>query len=385
MSCAILRGHSCEIDAQRAVAELSAQILQPQTALVVFFCSCHYDRSALAEALRAAFAGITVVGCTTAGEIGPAGYRDASLVGVAFPAGGFTAECGPLCDLEHFDAAAAHVLAQTLLQRLEARVLLPSVSGLVALQLIDGLSAREEVVSNALQRALGDVPLIGGSAGDNLQFHQTFVYFDGAFVTNAAVLVLLHTTLPFATFKIDHYQAIGERMVVTDADPSRRLVRELNGVPACEEYARVVGDEGMDLEPRAIAATPVVVQIDGVPYVRAVMRASAEGLIFACAIEEGIILRLARGGDPLRSLEEALVAIEARIGPPQLILGCDCIFRRLDIARQGRTAVVEALLRRVPILAFSTYGEQFAGLHINQTFVGVAFGTEPRSGEVNHA
>ena len=39
--------------------------------LVLFFCSSEYDRDALAAEMARRFAGVPVVGCTTAGEIGP--------------------------------------------------------------------------------------------------------------------------------------------------------------------------------------------------------------------------------------------------------------------------------------------------------------------------
>ena len=35
-------------------------------------------------------------------------------------------------------------------------------------------------------------------------------------------------------------------------------------------------------------------------------------------------------------------------------------------------------MRRYHTLAFNTYGEQFQGIHVNQTLTGVAFGT-PRA------
>ena len=80
--------------------------------------------------------------------------------------------------------------------------------------------------------------MLGGSAGDGLQFARTHVYFDGRFHTDAAVVVLVSTPLPFTIFRIQHFVPTNERLVVTEADAARRVVRELNGLPAAEEYAR---------------------------------------------------------------------------------------------------------------------------------------------------
>ncbi|PKO58398.1 MAG: FIST domain containing protein, partial [Betaproteobacteria bacterium HGW-Betaproteobacteria-19] len=78
-------GQSLATDPRQAVEGLYLAIAQPDMALVVFFCSSRFDLGVLAVAINERFAGTPVIGCTTAGEIGPAGYRDGSLVGVSFP------------------------------------------------------------------------------------------------------------------------------------------------------------------------------------------------------------------------------------------------------------------------------------------------------------
>jgi len=37
--------------------------------------------------------------------------------------------------------------------------------------------------------------------------------------------------------------------VVTEADPAKRIVKEINGLPAAEEYARLVGVDVHELTP----------------------------------------------------------------------------------------------------------------------------------------
>ena len=50
------------------------------------------------------------------------------------------------------------------------------------------------------------------------------------------------------------------------------------------------------------------------------------------------------------------------------------MLRRLDAARRRIRPRVEELYRRHNVTGFFTYGEQFAGMHLNQTFSGVAIG-----------
>ena len=63
-----------------------------------------------------------------------------------------------------------------------------------------------------------------------------------------------------------------------------------------------------------------------------------------------------------------------KVPNPQLIIGCDCILRKLEIIETGIQKDVEQLLRDIDFVGFSTYGEQFNAIHVNQTFSGVVIG-----------
>lgn len=371
----VLRAQSCAADARGAAREFHAAVTQPDMALVIFFCSSEYDLEVLADEMRQLFAGVQVVGCTTAGEIGPTGYRDHSLSGASFPAGSFSAVSGCIEQLQRFAIAKGQAITQELLQKLESRAPQANPDNTFAFLLIDGLSTREEPVTRALQSALDGLPLVGGSAGDGVRFGSTHVYFEGRFHTDSAVLTLVSTPLPFKPFKTQHFVATEERLVVTDADAARRIVREINGLPAAREYARILGIAQRDLGPLRFAASPVVVLIDGTNYVRAVQKVNPDdSLTFFCAIENGLVFRVAKGVDLLENLEQAFARIRAEIGPPQLVLACECILRKLEISQSHLEESVGAVFRRNNAVGFNTYGEQFQGVHVNQTLVGIAIG-----------
>jgi hypothetical protein len=371
----VRRAQSCATDAAQAARELHAEVVQPEMALVVFFCSSEYDLDALAGEMARLFAGVQLVGCTTAGEIGPAGYREHSLTGASFPAGSFAAVAGLMEDLQHFEIAQAQSLAQGLLGQLERTAPQADAANSFALLLTDGLSIREEAVTSALQGALGSLPLVGGSAGDGLAFGQTHVYANGSFHEDAAVLVLVTTPLPFKIFNTQHFKSTDQRVVVTAADVERRIVSEIDGLPAAERYARLVGVSSTDLSAERFAAHPVVVMIDGMNYVRSIQNANADGtLTFFCAIEEGLVLRTAVGQNLVENLERTFAQLHDAVGPPQLVIGCDCVLRKLEMAKHGLTDRADAVFRENNTVGFNCYGEQYGGVHVNQTLTGVAIG-----------
>jgi hypothetical protein len=59
---------------------------------------------------------------------------------------------------------------------------------------------------------------VGGSAGDDLEFEQTAVYWDGEFIPDAAVFTLFETSLPFVSFKLQHFRPTEKKLVITAAD-----------------------------------------------------------------------------------------------------------------------------------------------------------------------
>lgn len=367
-------------DAKKAVEEFHKGVRQPNMELVLFFCSSEYDLDIIAAEMNRLFAEIQVVGCTTAGEIGPEGYLTHSLSGASFPTGSCVAISGLLNHLSQFDIARGHNFAQTLLQQLESKRPGANEDNSFALMLIDGLSVREEPVAHALQYALGKIPMFGGSAGDDLKFEKTYVYSDGRFHSDSVVLVLITTSLPFTIFKTQHFISTDERLVVTAANTAERIVKEINGLPAAEEYARLVGVDVHELNPMRFAASPVVVMIDGTDYVRSIQKANPDGsLTFFCAIEEGLVFRVAHGVNLVTNLEQTFEKIREDVGEPQLVIGCDCILRNLEISQSGLKDRVEEIFKNNSTVGFSSYGEQFHGVHVNQTLTGIAIGTSPES------
>jgi hypothetical protein len=368
-------GHSFAKDSQAAVKELYDAIHQPNLELVLFFCSSHYDLDALALEMNTLFPKVRVIGCTTAGEIGPGGYTEFSLSGVSFSADSFTVAAGCIHDLHHINNEKGHVLVNSMLQHIETRTHRANSENSFAFMLIDGLSLREEPAVRILQNALGDIPLFGGSAGDDLRLKKTWVFFDGAFHSDSIAFVVVHTIFPFKLFKAQHFIIGDERLVVTKADPSQRIVYELNGYPAAEEYARMVHSSVDKLNPKQFSATPLIIRINGLVYVRSIQTANPDGsLTFYCAIDNGLVLMLSHGIDLVKNLEDTIQDIQAEIGKPQLILGCECILRNLEIKSEGLIAEVENIFINNNVVGFSTYGEQYLGVHINQTITGVAIG-----------
>ena len=371
----IRRGYSLSRDPAEAVRELHEGIAQPEMGLAVFFCSASYDLDVLAAELGRRFAGVEIIGCTTAGEITPVGYRDGAITGFSIAAADCCAVTARIDGLSGFRISSGQTMADALIARLARRGAGAQLPHSFAMLLIDGMSANQETVLSAIHGRMDGIPIVGGSAGDDLRLQRTHVYHQGRFHTDAAVLTLVRLRQPVKIFHSQHFYSTDTRLVVTQADPERRIVSEINAEPAALEYARIIGIDVSELTPAVFAERPVMVKAGGEFYVRSIQRANKDGsLTFFCAIDEGVVLRLARHEDIVLQMRALFATIHADIGPPELVIGFDCVLRNLEVERRQLRQVAGRLLTENNVVGFSSYGEQFAGMHVNQTFTGVAIG-----------
>lgn len=342
-------------------------------AVVMLFVSPQADFAALMVAAKTRFHPVEVIGCTTAGEISSEGYAEGEIVAVALPEWAFDAEVIVVEDLSTFDAQA--LVGEMIRRRHAQEWQHPDWEGEFAFLMVDGLSMNEDALVAAMSLGLGPVPLFGGSAGDGLEFANTFVSARGRVMQNAAVLCFVRSAWAVKVFNLDHLVPTSRRMVVTGADAARRVVHELNAEPAALEYARLLGKDPGQLTTFTFAAHPLVVTIGGQHHVRSIQRMDEQGnLHFFSAIDEGLVLTLAEPLAMAQHLAQELSALGAGDrGAPVSILACDCILRRIEAQEKQLTSQISDLLRTHRVVGFSTYGEQLGGRHVNQTMTGVAF------------
>jgi len=362
----VRQGKSTNIDPQEAVRELAAQIEQPNTRVCLVFFSDEYDPQQLGLALKEYLPG-PVIGCSTAGQLSETGFQRGGISGASLAGD----ELSAVPYLIHPLSTQADQIAEIArdIQEQLSHTPLPAFGFL----LVDGLSMKEEPLISALYMALGNVPIFGGSAGDSLKFKETFVYFDGELLQDAAVFTLFSTSLPFHIFKHQHFLPTSIRLVVTAADPDKRLVKEINGEPAAEAYAQLIGTTIDQLDSAVFSRNPLMLRIGNDYYVRSISNVeSGGGLKFLCAIDAGLVLTIGRGDSAIESLDRDLQKMKQEMGVPAVIIGCDCILRRLEMEEQGIDDSIGRLLAKSKVVGFSTYGEQINSVHVNQTFTGVA-------------
>jgi hypothetical protein len=342
---------------------------------LLFFSQSLVDAAALAQALKVHAPSLAYAGCSTAGEITPQGLEEGHILALLLPSASFSIVSTMVENLSSsgMDGITGEVVA--LRRLLSGRAGQERAKSVFALCFIDGLSYAEEAVTSAIHWGLDDIPLIGGSAGDDLKFETTSLISNGKVTSDSAIIVLVATEIPFHVFKTDNFIPTDEKLVVTASDPDHRVVREFNATNAAEEYAASVGILPQTLTPLSFASHPVVVKVGGEYYCRSIQRMHPDGsLSFFCAIDDGVVLSIAQPKNMVEATRSALQDVEHRLGGIDMILGFDCVLRRLDARNRQVFRDISELYRTNKVIGFGTYGEQYRSMHLNQTFTGIAFG-----------
>ncbi|MFC6589308.1 FIST N-terminal domain-containing protein [Sulfitobacter pacificus] len=248
----------------------------------------------------------------------------------------------------------------------------PDLNSNFAFLVVDGMSLSEDALTATISPALREMPLFGGSAGDGTDFRRALVALNGKVAVSAAVLTLVRSRYRTQVFSLDHLIPSEEQMVVTEADPERRIVKSINAEPAAREYARIVGKDPDQLDRFTFASHPVVVRIGAAHHVRAIQQVNDAGeLVFFSAIDEGMVLTVASPQNMVDHLHNKMADLSDQDKPAH-ILGCDCILRRIEAEQRQMTRDLSNVMASYNVTGFSTYGEQIGPLHVNHTMSGVA-------------
>lgn len=355
-------------DVTSAAAGLLSVLAPAEPDLVLIFASPSTALPALAAELRQGLpSGTRIVGCSSAGELSGEGYLNGTAVAIGFPARSFRSSVLVLDELSRLPVSRWMTGLRDLVQRFQPD---PG-RRLFGVLLVDGSSQQEEVLVATLDAALPQVMVMGGSAGDGLDFAQTFVIADQSVLRDVAILCLVETDLEVRDLIFDHFRATDTRMIVTRASPAERRLMEINAEPAAEEYARIVGVPVSDLSPLVFARHPLLVNMGGRYFVRAIRQQTEDGgLLLMSSIDTGAVMSLGLAEDLTEGFEAMLRDLPAT---PSLILSFDCILRRLAMEHAGLGGVIRDIFDRYNMAGFNTFGEQHGGMHMNQTFVGLAF------------
>jgi len=354
-------------DAQNAVADIKAQLKGFEPNLVVFFASSAFAPDEIAERMESAFPSAETFGCSTAGEIVSGKMLTKSITAMAF-----NKQAIKDCKVEVIENLNKESMkAFNAFQRHFDKPMKEMDPGkYVGIILVDGLCCKEELIMDKMGD-LTNVTFIGGSAGDDLKFENTYVYANGNSYTHSAVLAIMEPATEFSFIKTQSFCQLPQKLVVTKANEFTREVLEFNDKPAAAAYAEALGTSVEEAKARFMH-NPIGLVFEGEPFVRSPQQITGDSMHFYCSVKEGMELSLLESTDIIASTKQALDAARTELGGISGIINFNCILRTLELGQKGLTEEYGKLFETAPTVGFSTYGEQYIG-HINQTATMLVF------------
>ncbi len=234
------------------------------------------------------------------------------------------------------------------------------------LLLCDGLSAVEESIMTTLYFVKPDFKVIGGSAGDNLQFKETYIYIGGKRVKNVALFVNERRRTKLVKENI--YARTGKTLLVTRSDVLNRIVYTFNDQPASLEYAKSLGIPEQELTNYFMENPLGKVYKDDI-YIASPMKVNPDrSITFYCELMPNTFVDLLKTVDPIAVLRRTLNNVDFK---PSFVLAINCILRSLKYIEEGlwEDFDKEMLAFCKNTTGFISYGEQFYKNHANQTMV----------------
>jgi len=328
-----------------------------RTLVLAFAAAGLADDDAPFQALRDAFPGSLLAGCSTAGEIAGAQVHDDSFsVAIArFEHTDLRRACTVIDSPDDSLAAGARLAAQLGGDGLRAVFVLS-----------DGLRVNGSLLVEGLTRHLpADVVVTGGLAGDGSRFQRTWVLQGGAPKTHVVCAVGFY----------------GERLRIgvgceggwSHFGPERRITRsqgnvlfELDGKPALDLYKTYLGERAAGL-PGTALLFPLSVAGEGQEtLVRTILAIDEKrkSMTFAGDLPAGGSARLMRANTDklIDSAGQAArtASAGADLGAEALVISVSCVGRRLVLGErtdEEAETVAAAAPERSAHVGFYSYGE----------------------------
>lgn len=368
----IYDAYSSHKDTETAVKEIANQIKKEDINYVIYFAGNKYDFELLSKNMKEAFEQAEVVGCTTAGEISKKYLTENSLVAMAISSKDFITKTTVVNDI----STVPIIHREELIKTYKKSGLKNKKDGFV-ITLMDGLSLGEERVLSVINSIFEsyNLPIIGGSAGDGLDFKETKVSYNGQVYKDAAVVTFVNTKHKFCIYKENIFKSTKEQMIVTRADINNRIVYEFNNQPAAKYYAKKLGVDKKDLH-KYFITNPLGRKIgDNIWIASPATINEDDSMQFHCQVLTNSILEILEPLDPVEMASNTVQELKANISNIKGILAINCVSRKLQFQEERiEKKVLEPLLMTAPTVGFSSYGEQINSNHLNQTLILLALG-----------
>ncbi|WP_020168106.1 MULTISPECIES: FIST signal transduction protein [Methylotenera] len=276
------------VDSKMALKDLpSASPLANANLVLVFGSVKRFNEGKLQSFLKSRYPTAQVIGCTTSGEISPNGVLDDSIQITAIQ---WEKTIQRVAQTKMSGMQSSFEAAAGLAKQLKSDNLR------TVLVISDGLNVNGSELLKGFQSVLGDIPIVGGLAGDGGAFVKTLQLFNDIVSDNLVIAVGLYgNALITASGALGGWKPYGPPRTVTKSE--KNVVFEMDGKPALPLYRMYIGEAFSKGLPGTGLKFPLAVIEEGkrdVEKIRTLLAVDAKNnsLTFAGNVDEGETVRL---------------------------------------------------------------------------------------------
>ena len=276
------------VDSKMALKDLpSASPLANANLVLVFGSVKRFNEGKLQSYLKSRYPTAQVIGCTTSGEISPNGVFDDSIQITAIQ---WEKTVQRVAQTKMSGMQSSFEAAAGLAKQLKSDNLR------TVLVISDGLNVNGSELLKGFQSVLGDIPIVGGLAGDGGAFVKTLQLFNDIVSDNLVIAVGLYgNALITASGALGGWKPYGPPRTVTKSE--KNVVFEMDGKPALPLYRMYIGEAFSKGLPGTGLKFPLAVIEEGkrdVEKIRTLLAIDTKNnsLTFAGNVDEGETVRL---------------------------------------------------------------------------------------------
>ncbi|MEQ1599494.1 MAG: FIST N-terminal domain-containing protein [Methylotenera sp.] len=351
------------VDSKTALKDLPGTSPLPSANLVLVFGSVkRFTEGKLQGFLKTRYPTAQLVGCTTSGEISPSGVYDDSIQITAIQ---WEKTIQRVANTKMSGMQNSFEAAAGLAKQLKADSLR------TILVISDGLNVNGSELLKGFQSVLGDIPIVGGLAGDGGAFVKTLQLFNDTISDNQVIAVGLYgNALITSSGALGGWKPYGPPRKVTKSE--KNVVFELDDKPALPLYRMYIGEAFSRGLPGTGLKFPLAVIEEGkrdVEKIRTLLAVDAKNnsLTFAGNVEEGETVRLCQtnhdrlvegAGSAANLVMDGLSA--NKTNQPGLAVCVSCVGRKGVMAENvgDEVKLVQQILGpQTAVTGFYSYGE----------------------------
>ena len=364
----VAAGADAIVAVKEAISDAKTQLNGVSVTTALLFASSTYSQTDVLQTARVELGeNVIIFGGSTAGEISQHGPSMSPSIVVML------LSCG-----EDIQVGSAHIVEANIEPEAKGRLLGEEISRSVTKNIVlsmlvaDGLTVNPSAILRGLHERLPGVPVVGGSAGDDGNYKQTFQYTGDEVLSSAVSALVFAGDLRYAVGVRHGWTPISGFKKITKVTGA--VINEIDGKPAIELYEEYLGKEKADTLKEVTLAKLALSYPLGIKdanssemLLRAPFYVDAQGSI-TCGgeVREGAEVQLMMGTKESAieaARNSAQTALEALGTKPKaaIIFNChvrDTLFASREQSKKEIDAIQEVIGNDVPLAGFYTYAEQ---------------------------